>query len=344
MKLTKTQLKEIIREEIQKLSSNKSLRLKSINENWILSEDGETVVNPGTGRKIKVSSALSYAKDHPAYKLAAKSKGDSNNETPSKLPTSKEWFDKEKQPISKVRETLPNADRDAFDGGSDVDNLSPKQRRKISTRIDRIVDKTKEASAAGTPLPNINLCDVTIPGTNLYCDGNKGIPRDKMPQFGGTPRPGSIADKLPKNSKGEVDVEPLFREHLKKTGIKTVPTTVPSDQLKATQGELDGSKVSGMTQALRNNPDNPGIRAPIYVTRDGYVVDGHHRWAAMTSYAAETGNPLEMDVIVIDTDAEDAVDISNKFTKKIGIEPKSADPNKQKKESKLSLKALIQWH
>ena len=47
-----------------------------------------------------------------------------------------------------------------------------------------------------------NLCKVTVPGTNLYCDDNKGIPREKMPQLKSVPEPGSKADKLPKNDDG----------------------------------------------------------------------------------------------------------------------------------------------
>jgi hypothetical protein len=348
MKITKKQLKEMIREEIQSLKT-KSMRLKPILELWTLSEEGDTVTNPKTGRNIKVSTALSYPKDHPAYKAALKSKsGGGESEEPKDVDkksdepeTSKGWFDKNKQPIQKVKEIIPGADPDAFDGDSDVTGLPKKHRRKVSTRIDRIVDATKKAKEAGQPVPNMNLCDVSVPGTNLYCDGNKGIPRDRMPQFKGNPEPGSPADKLPRDKNGEVDTEPAYREHLKERGVATVATKVPSDQLKATQGELDGSKVAGMTQALRENPDNPGIRAPIYVTKDGYVVDGHHRWAAMTSYAAETGEPLEMDVIVIDQDAEEAVESGNQFMEDMGIKPKSADPNKGKKENKMSLKSLI---
>ena len=39
--------------------------------------------------------------------------------------------------------------------------------------------------------PHWDLCKVSIPGTNKFCDENIGIPRDKMPQLGGKPKPGS---------------------------------------------------------------------------------------------------------------------------------------------------------
>jgi hypothetical protein len=78
MKITKSQLREIIREEISKLNKQPkmSTRLRElINKGWVLNEEGDTVVNPKTGRKIKVSSALSYEKDHPAYKAAVAASG-----------------------------------------------------------------------------------------------------------------------------------------------------------------------------------------------------------------------------------------------------------------------------
>ena len=88
--------------------------------------------------------------------------------------------------------------------------VPPIERQKISTIIDDLAKAGAEAKAKGEKAPNFNLCKVTIPGTNLYCDGNKGIERADMPQFKGTPRPGSPADKLPKDENGEADTEEFF--------------------------------------------------------------------------------------------------------------------------------------
>ena len=33
-----------------------------------------------------------------------------------------------------------------------------------------------DAISKGEKAPNINLCQITVPGTNLYCDDNLGIP------------------------------------------------------------------------------------------------------------------------------------------------------------------------
>jgi hypothetical protein len=41
-----------------------------------------------------------------------------------------------------------------------------------------------------------DLCKVSVKGTNLFCGGNKGIPRDAMPQAKGEVVKGSKAEKL----------------------------------------------------------------------------------------------------------------------------------------------------
>jgi hypothetical protein len=151
-----------------------------------------------------------------------------------------------------------------------------------------------------------------------------------MPQFKGKPQPGSIADGLPKDKDGEVDTEAMFKKMLEDKGIKvSEPTQVPADQLKATQTELVGPKVAGMSKALDADPNHPGITAPIYVSSDGYVLDGHHRWAAITSHEIVSGREAMMNVRVIDMPIDQLVKESNEFAQKIGVQAKAADANKE---------------
>ena len=226
-----------------------------------------------------------------------------------------------------VAKEMPEADTAAFNQDSDIENISPQERHTISTKIDDLAKMADEAKAKGEKAPNYNLCDVAVPGTNLYCDNNLGIPREDMPQFKGKPQPGSAADKMPKDKNGEVDTEEVFKQMLKDKGIKTMDTEIPSDGLKASQSELVGAKVAGMTKALEQDPMNKSITAPIYVSRDGYVIDGHHRWAAMTSKAIKDGKPANMKVHVIDMDAKDIIPMANKFAENIGVAAKKADAN-----------------
>jgi hypothetical protein len=227
--------------------------------------------------------------------------------------------------MPKLKDLMPGADFSA----KPLSQVTPIERQQISTVVDKLAQLGAEAKAKGEQAPNFNLCKVSIPGTNLYCDGNKGIPREDMPQFKGTPVPGSPADKLPKDSNGEADTEEFFKKMLEKDGVKVSdPVEVPADRLKATQSELVGVKVAGMSKVLED-PSHPAyekITAPIYVSNDGYVLDGHHRWAAIVAHnAAHPDNQIPMKVRVIDEPIEPLVKRSNEFAEKIGIRAKKAD-------------------
>jgi hypothetical protein len=227
--------------------------------------------------------------------------------------------------IPKLKDLMPNADF----SNKPLSQVSPIERQQISTVVDKLAELGKQAKEKGEKAPNFNLCQVSIPGTNLYCDGNKGIERADMPQFKGTPQPGSPADKLPKDENGEADTEEFFKQMLNKQGIKvSEPTSVPPDRLKATQSELVGVKVAGMSKVLadKNHPAYGKITAPIYVSNDGYVLDGHHRWAAVVAHnAANPKNQIPMNVRVIDEPIEPLVKRSNDFAEKMGIRAKAAD-------------------
>jgi hypothetical protein len=208
-----------------------------------------------------------------------------------------------------------------------LDQVSPIDRLEISTKIDDLVAMTYKARANGEKPEYFNLCQVSVPGTNLYCDGNLGIDRNDMPQFKGTARPGSPADKLPKDPRsGEVDTEEFFKKMLDKKGIDvSEPQAVPPDRLKATQMNMVGDKVAGMYTGLEEDPSNPNLTAPIYVSNDGYVLDGHHRWAAIVAYNAKhPDKPLPMQVRVIDQPIKPLVKMSNEFADYMGIEKKAA--------------------
>jgi hypothetical protein len=233
--------------------------------------------------------------------------------------------------VQDVAKEMPQADTDTFSGGSDIpDAIDPKELEQFNTDIKKVAQQVADAKANGEPAPNINLCDVTVPGTNLYCDDNLGIPRDEMPQFKGNASPGSRAAGMEADASGEVDTEPVFREMLQQKGIKTLQTEVPADKLKATQKDLVGAKVVGMMGALEKDPNHPKITAPIYVSRDGYVIDGHHRWAAVVAYNAQNPDKqIQMKTTVLDQDIKDAIPMANKFAEDMGIAAKKADANKE---------------
>lgn len=101
MKITKSELREIIHEEISKLNRT-STRLTSL-----VNEEEGRIKNPKTGRTIKISTALGYDPSHPAYKIAAKQGGDVQPRTGK--PASKVAGDKQPSSTGKPTKSRPAA-------------------------------------------------------------------------------------------------------------------------------------------------------------------------------------------------------------------------------------------
>lgn len=86
--------------------------------------------------------------------------------------------------------------------------------------------------------------------------GNLGVPRIEMPQIS--------AAKLPE-----------FIQHLQAAGIAVHSETVPARTLKATQSELHADKIEKLLD------DGFTRGKPVVVSRDSFLLDGHHQWAAL---------------------------------------------------------------
>ena len=208
----------------------------------------------------------------------------------------------------------------------------------------KVLEKLKSIG----PKDDVDLCSISVPGTNLFCAGNKQIPRDEMPQLKSKVVPGGKADELVKAGKldidaknGEVNTEGLFKTMLEKEGI-TMKDPEPRQvtSLKATQNQLVGSKVNMFAKVLAGDQPFPdktlddkalkgwqdALREPIIVSKDGYILDGHHRWAALVQHDIANGGSgdVEMDVKEVDMGATELVDKTNKFTTDMGLQVKSA--------------------
>jgi len=202
--------------------------------------------------------------------------------------------------------------------GKDVELKSEAE---VATLLDKLHTMVQEAASKGEKAPNYNLCKVSVAGTNLFCAGNKGVARIDMPQLGGTPVKGSQADKLPKDKKGEVNAAEAFESHLEDMGVKVTRKSVKAASLKASQNELVGAKVAGMV----NNKDFDPGGGEIFVSRDGYVIDGHHRWAAQVGRDTSDGKlgDLKMKVVEVDMPISAVLREANNWTSSFGIAPKS---------------------
>ncbi len=199
------------------------------------------------------------------------------------------------------------ADPDVIDVGSDVvkaadllaqgKKVQLSQPREASVLLDELAKRVNAAKDMGDKAPNFDLCNVTVKNTSLFCVQSKGIPRVKMPQLSGKPLPGTRADKMEKNDKGEVVLTDLFRDMLESKGFTVSDETEKASFLKATQNELNGAKVAGMTSAL-NAGKKLGGDPRLFVSDDNYIVDGHHRWAAHVGNDLQDGKLGEVDMEV----------------------------------------------
>ena len=202
--------------------------------------------------------------------------------------------------------------------------------KQVSTLLDRLKTMVDEAKAAGQKAKNYDLCKVSVPGTNLFCAESKGIPRVQMPQLKAVPTPGSKADALSKNKDGEVDISKQFVQHLNDAGIGVTQETERADYLKASQNELNGGKVAGMVAAIESGKNTAIRDEPIFCSRDNYIVDGHHRWAACVGVGTREGSgPVKMNVLRVDMPIIELLKASNNFAGKWGL-PQAAVTQVQK--------------
>lgn len=238
--------------------------------------------------------------------------------TPAQKEKTKTVLNAPKKNVAEGGQEVSNLKKAAelMDKGKPV-RLAPPAEGKIATLVDELAKRLE-----GRPKDTINLCLVSVPGTNLFCGGSFDIPRTAMPQLGGKPIAGTKADKLPKDKNGEVDVQNQFVEFLKKNNIGVRDAEMRADQMKASQMQVKADKTHGMA----GNPNFDPNERPIMVSRDGYIIDGHHRWSATILRDARDGklDGMKMKVQVVDIDAKDLLAITNQFTDDYGIEPKSA--------------------
>lgn len=225
--------------------------------------------------------------------------------------------------------------------------------------------KKPRAEVDNVDADDFDLCTVQIEGTNLFCSNipkseehPDGIPRQDMPQLKGIPVPGSKAASIyeqekkkmdadsnyksdlinvVKNPEGseevEVSAENAFREQMKDDGYPVTRETVNPATLRSTQAQLVGKKIAGMSQVLKGGPEgNPraykAITDPIFVSEDGYILDGHHRWASIQAHNIENpDNPISMKIERVSRkpgeeqpmDSLRMVELSNKFADDFGI-------------------------
>lgn len=91
---------------------------------------------------------------------------------------------KEANKLGKGGEEVLKKGSDFKGAKSDADSVSgdAEADRKVVSDLENLSKMVQEAKDKGEKAPHFDLCQISIPGTNLFCGENKGIDRDEMPQ------------------------------------------------------------------------------------------------------------------------------------------------------------------
>ena len=76
-------------------------------------------------------------------------------------------------------------------------------------------------------------------------------------------------EKLPQIPRAQI---PAFAHYCKRNGVEFKIENVPVMKLKPIQRHLNKNKVHRMVGGK--------VETPLMISQEGYIVDGHHRWAA----------------------------------------------------------------
>lgn len=131
-------------------------------------------------------------------------------------------------------------------------------------------------------LGNLNWC-----ATQPLCLGNLGIPRREMPQI-------------------RANTVKAFVQYAADNGVAVRKTKKRVRDLRATQREINGDVVEelvhdGLQALLRDRP--------MLASEDGYILDGHHRWAALLTMDPEQ----DIDLLEVQASVRDTLALARSF-------------------------------
>jgi len=150
-----------------------------------------------------------------------------------------------------------------------------------------------------------DLTELSIKGTLLYGDEGMGIARKDMPQIPGKERARFLA---------EIGAE---------LGVTAEKEKIDPTTLKPVQKEISASRSGAIYNKFREDGSIPKDER-ILISKDGYVIDGHHTWGAAVAFSFD--NPgTELPVYRLSVDAKEAMAISLKWAADNGFEGQAID-------------------
>lgn len=163
-----------------------------------------------------------------------------------------------------------------------------------------------------------DLTELSVKGTLLYGDEGMGIARKDMPQIPGKERARFLND-----------IE-------KSNGITVEKEKIDPKTLKPIQKEISASRSGAIYNKFRKDGEIPKDER-ILISKDGYVVDGHHTWGAAVAFSFD--NPgTELPVYRLSVTAKEAMAVSLEWSKANGFEAQAIDAPAKKSLTWMPLK------
>jgi len=154
-------------------------------------------------------------------------------------------------------------------------------------------------SGANAEKIDADLSLVHISGHKIFDGENLGLARDEMPQ-------------VPRKDQAE------FLREMRSQNIAVTPESVDPKTLKPAQKEILASRSGMLYDKLKDGSyENTGA-GRLLVSSDGFVIDGHHRWAALVADSFD--NPRRKTKIVrVDLPASKLIPIAHDFGERMDI-------------------------
>lgn len=181
-------------------------------------------------------------------------------------------------------------------GGSKFNNLADDLIAGKPAHIDaKDVGKFLETMAKRGDNPDITKLQVN--GHTLFGGEGLGIKRKDMPQI-------------------PMEMRKQFIQDMADKGISTELKKVNAMDLKPSQSEISATKTARLYEHFKQ--DGIPTDKAILVSKDGFVVDGHHHWAAAAAMGL-MGKHSKIPVIVMDTNIKDALTQAKSWSESHGI-------------------------
>jgi len=147
---------------------------------------------------------------------------------------------------------------------------------------------------------NPDLTNLEILGTQYFTRDNLGIMRDKMPQ-------------IPAGTQND------FIKAMQDRGVKVEMVDVAPFGLHPIQAEISASKSGKIMRSMEK--DGVGD-TPITISKDDYVIDGHHRWAAALFLGLKPKHKnVKMKALKVDLPHDELIKVVLAWNKTVGIKP-----------------------